>query len=596
MADYIPPLPLFVNTVFSNKIDPETASEETSEEIIPRIADFECSIQVLYESFITWHRLQNQGIVKTQSRDSIQYAEEWQERYPEKFHMLHSGSRCKESEEIGQGKYSKVYKLGNYAYKIVKTIGDGRVENRSLEDVSQLKCNIKEMCFFHSMNHPNIMKCTRSQMIMQHGKFTKLIHEMLNARCTLEQMIEAQEINCFQDFTYMMSGIAKGLQYMHKYEIVHGDLKPSNILINKQYQALISDFTLTTFEKKGQEVAFGTLYWRSPECLLMRECNRPADVWSFGMILLDCLYGCVYTRDIVEAETNEEMLSKLIYIIGQPPVDWVQKYIPDKKHLLYMSYPKIADNLQRARIQMNISEKEWLCTQDLITRILQWDPAHRCSMDDILQHPFFAGKIINLMPQLTPSKNIYMSGSLSFLEMPNDSKWNIMPQEYSCVIQWRAQAEKDFLQRWIKYYYHETFKSHIPDWLLYDTLILTKRILDQLKTLEVTFHVKNVIKTCCKFYFFIWKNYWPDDPCFECSLFHILYLLRFQIFNLKVEEVFVKADNDAEEKKAGKEEVKVNTGVETDVKSKVGTEAKSEVGTEIISFTFGNGHDLVLSR
>jgi len=539
-----------------------------------KLTDFDTSIEVLYESFITWHRLQNQGIVKTQSREDIQYAEEWQNRYPEKFHMIHLGSRCFESVLIGKGKYSKVYKRGNFAYKTVKT-----GHSRDKENIGKLRCNIKEMCFFHSMDHHNIMKCTRSQMVMQHGLFKKLIHEMHNARCTLQQMIYAHEINCYQDFVYMMTGIVKALQYMHKYQIVHGDIKPSNILLNHRYETLISDFTLTTFENKGHEIAFGTLYWRSPECLLMRECGVSSDVWAFGMMLLDCLYGCIYMRDIVQVEDNEDMLAKLIYIIGQPPVQWVQKYIPEKKHLLYKSFPEIEEQIRKSTVQMTLSPKELECVRNLITNILQWDSAKRYTMDQILQHPFFSGKTINPLPQQSESP---------MLACP--PKWCFEIGEKVCTIQWRARSEKDFIQRWIKYYYHDTFHTHLPvnlDWLLYDTTILVKRIVDRLKLLETTFNVKNVIKACCKFYYFMWRDYWPDDPFFECTVFHILYLLQFNIFTLNVSEIFLR---DVEKLKM--EEEKKNT--EKSALDNMHTE-KSKETENMVSFTFDNGHTVLVT-
>jgi len=495
----------------------------TSEE--DQANDFDISVDLLYQSFITWHRLENEGLVTTQRRDDIQFSETWHHRYPEKFQLLHRGSRCAESLLIGKGKYSKVYQRGTFAYKIVK-IG----HNRDQSHLAKLKCNVKEMCFFHSMDHANIMRAGQSQMVMEHGAFKKLIHEMDKARCTLQQMIYSHEITCFQDLVYMTRGIAKGLQYMHKFHIVHGDIKPSNVLITHRYESQISDFTLTTFETKGHEIAFGTLFWRSPECLLMQACNTSADVWSFGVIILDCLYGCNYMKDVMHGTNNEDLISKLSQLLAPASPEWTARCLPGKEHLLQKSDPEVMRRIQESKIQITVSDKELELVQDLISRILVWDEGARPSMEEVLKHPFFVSKAINPLPRT--SENPMMDAPIIW-------KYNQMERVWS--IQWRDRSERQFIQRWAKYYYHQIFKLKMPedeDWLLYDIVILSKRVIDRIKLLETTFHVKHIIKACCQFLYFIWKDYWPEDPLFECVMFHILYLLRFNIFALKVEETY----------------------------------------------------------
>lgn len=79
--------------------------------------------------------------------------------------------------------------------------------------------------------------------------------------------------------------IAKGISYLHKQQIVHGDIKPSNILINEKQELRICDFGLSTKVKDGGKVnaAKGTLSYLAPECILPYD--HKVDVWAFGVLL-----------------------------------------------------------------------------------------------------------------------------------------------------------------------------------------------------------------------------------------------------------------------------------------------------------------------
>jgi hypothetical protein len=80
------------------------------------------------------------------------------------------------------------------------------------------------------------------------------------------------------------------------------------------------------------------------------------------------------------------------------------------------------------------------------------------------------------------------------------------------------------------------------DWLLTDITLLSKRMIDHLRTLQCTYNITNLIKACSDFMYFIWKDL-PcaqkivSDPLFESTMFHILNVLRFTIFNVESEEL-----------------------------------------------------------
>ncbi|TDL20286.1 kinase-like protein [Rickenella mellea] len=107
------------------------------------------------------------------------------------------------------------------------------------------------------------------------------------------------------DIMPLVTGIARGLEYLHSVNIVHGDLRCTNILISDEKEPLICDFGLSrhTIEMSGSTRTHGSLRWRAPEMAWPKEFgltvddahSLPADVWSLGMTILEILTAeCPY--------------------------------------------------------------------------------------------------------------------------------------------------------------------------------------------------------------------------------------------------------------------------------------------------------------
>ena len=89
--------------------------------------------------------------------------------------------------------------------------------------------------------------------------------------------------------------LARGLDELHRYAIVHRDVKPSNVLFDSEGRAVLSDFGLaravdsTRLTKDGQLV--GTPHYLAPEVIEGRIATRDADVYALGCVLYECVTG-----------------------------------------------------------------------------------------------------------------------------------------------------------------------------------------------------------------------------------------------------------------------------------------------------------------
>ena len=93
----------------------------------------------------------------------------------------------------------------------------------------------------------------------------------------------------------MLSQIAPALDELHAHGVVHRDLKSSNILLNHEDTAFLTDFGLakgrayTALTRPGQVV--GTLDYLAPELVRGEAATAASDVYALGCIVFECLAG-----------------------------------------------------------------------------------------------------------------------------------------------------------------------------------------------------------------------------------------------------------------------------------------------------------------
>ncbi|RHY32467.1 hypothetical protein DYB32_002537 [Aphanomyces invadans] len=92
---------------------------------------------------------------------------------------------------------------------------------------------------------------------------------------------------------------AKGMSYLHNFQppILHRDLKSPNLLVDCHYAIKISDFGLSRVKAHVQTMTgnCGTVQWMAPEVLGNQKYTEKADVFSFGIVIWECVTGeCPY--------------------------------------------------------------------------------------------------------------------------------------------------------------------------------------------------------------------------------------------------------------------------------------------------------------
>ncbi|PAN09116.1 hypothetical protein PAHAL_1G460000 [Panicum hallii] len=100
--------------------------------------------------------------------------------------------------------------------------------------------------------------------------------------------------------------VASGLLHLHQWSIVHGNLKPSNVLLGPDFESCLTDYGLvpTLLPSNAQ---LHSLFYRAPEVRAAAPgCFTPAsDVYSFGVLLLELLTGRTPFQDLMELHGDD---------------------------------------------------------------------------------------------------------------------------------------------------------------------------------------------------------------------------------------------------------------------------------------------------
>ena len=180
------------------------------------------------------------------------------------------------AEFVAEGGEASVYRLDGLAYKMFKKKEDFDNELTVLRAVRQ-----------HAAHHPNIVELVDWADICIVSRFY--------AGGTLFSRMGSDHGFTWKSRCDVLHGISKGLQHLHCNEpqIVHADIKSTNVLIDEKGQAKLADFGNSVFLQHGQvEVepkGFGTPGYCDPSCIVSSKVRKETDIYAMAMVILETL-------------------------------------------------------------------------------------------------------------------------------------------------------------------------------------------------------------------------------------------------------------------------------------------------------------------
>jgi serine/threonine protein kinase len=219
---------------------------------------------------------------------------------------------------IGQGGMSRVY--------LAESVSNGeRVAIKFLAPQTLLDPKFtarfhREIRVLSGLRHPNIVP------ILDYGEVDGFPYIVMpySTAGTLQDRLASEQVS-IDEISSFISGLSEALQYLHDQGIVHRDVKPSNILIDENGKASLSDFGLVheidTSQSLTGSVVIGTPAFMSPEQCGGMEISAASDQYALSVVLYLMLTG----RIPFEASTPMAILVKQIH----DPVPSPKRYNPE---------------------------------------------------------------------------------------------------------------------------------------------------------------------------------------------------------------------------------------------------------------------------
>lgn len=321
-------------------------------------------------------------------------------------------------EKLGEGTYATVHKGRNRQTQEIVALKEIHLD----PEEGTPSTAIREISLMKELKHPNIVRLhdvqhTESRLILVFEFCEQDLKKYMDT--TGEKGALHPEI--VRSFMYQL---LKGIAYCHDNRVLHRDLKPQNLLINKRGELKIGDFGLArafgvpvnTF---SNEVV--TLWYRPPDVLLgSRTYSTSIDIWSAGCIFAEMISGVPLFR----GRDNNDQLNAIIKVVGTPDDRTFRKIMQDSPEVQFRQLPKYP----KQNFQTLLPRASPLAI-NLLEGLLHFEPTRRLSAKEALQHPYFREQ------QYTQMTNDQMQQSVMLQQQQQQQQQHAAAQAQAHAVQ-----------------------------------------------------------------------------------------------------------------------------------------------------------------
>ncbi|OAY65051.1 putative serine/threonine-protein kinase NAK, partial [Ananas comosus] len=274
---------------------------------------------------------------------------------------------------LGEGGFGRVYKgwvdettLNPSKSGVGMIVAVKKLNPESMQGLQEWR---SEVNFLGRLSHPNLVKllgyCWEDKELL-------LVYEFMS-KGSLENHLFRRGAG-FQPLSWSLRlriaiGAARGLAFLHTSEkqVIYRDFKASNILLDSNFNAKLSDFGLAKNGPTGNDThvttrVMGTYGYAAPEYVATGHLYIKSDVYGFGVVLLEMLTG------LRALDTNRPS--------GQHNlVDWAKPVLADRRKLARLMDP---------RLEGQYPSRGALQAAQLTLKCLATDPKSRPSMKEVV--------------------------------------------------------------------------------------------------------------------------------------------------------------------------------------------------------------------
>jgi serine/threonine protein kinase len=283
--------------------------------------------------------------------------------------------RYQKLEKVGEGTYGVVYKARDKVSGQIVALKKTRLES---EDEGVPSTAIREIALLRELCHPNIVDL---KDVIHSDQKLYLVFEFLDQDLKKYMDAVGKKLKPMLVKSYLFQ-LLQGITFCHRRRVLHRDLKPQNLLIDRHGTLKLADFGLARafgvpIRTYTHEVV--TLWYRAPEILLGgRQYATAVDIWSIGCIFAEM----VMRAPLFPGDSEIDELFRIFRTLGTPTEDmWpgVSSYRDFKT-----TFPKWTPK-PLSQVVTDL-EPDGL---DLMSQMLIYEPGKRISAVEAMKHPYF---------------------------------------------------------------------------------------------------------------------------------------------------------------------------------------------------------------
>ncbi|XVE79172.1 hypothetical protein DITRI_Ditri14bG0036600 [Diplodiscus trichospermus] len=284
------------------------------------------------------------------------------------FQLLCKGTKdfAKEN-ELGRGGFGTVYKgeLEDGTKLAVKRMEAGVISSKALDEFQS------EIAVLSKVRHRHLVSLLGYSI---EGNERLLVYEYMSEGALSMHLFHWKSLKLeplsWRRRLSIALDVARGMEYLHnlaRQTFIHRDLKSSNILLDDEFRAKVSDFGLVKLAPDGEKSVAtrlaGTFGYLAPEYAVMGKITTKVDVFSYGVVLMELLTGLT----ALDEERSEE--SRYL-------AEWFWQIKSSKEKLMAAIDPALEVNEETHESIATIAELAGHCTAR--------EPSHRPDMGHVV--------------------------------------------------------------------------------------------------------------------------------------------------------------------------------------------------------------------
>ncbi|XP_052853456.1 serine/threonine-protein kinase pelle [Drosophila gunungcola] len=275
---------------------------------------------------------------------------------------------------LGQGGFGEVYRGEWKQLDVAIKVMNYRSPNMDNKQV-ELQQSYNELKCLNTIRHDNILALYGYSI---NGDKPCLVYQLMRGG-SLENRLRAHKsqprlpaLTWHQRFSICL-GTARGIFFLHtapNKPLIHGDIKPANILLDQCLQPKIGDFGLARVGPKSihavmeVEKVFGTKIYLPPEFRNSKQLSTGVDVYSYGIVLLEVFTGRQVTDSLPKNDLQQDLLHYVKQHWRKNPMELLDKHLATP---------------------IGVELDMCLCAIEVGLQCTAVDPQNRLSMDAVLK-------------------------------------------------------------------------------------------------------------------------------------------------------------------------------------------------------------------